>query len=369
MPAAAFYISGHGFGHASRQIEILNALGPARPDTAIHVRTSAPRWLFDRTARTPLQWSECDCDTGIVQIDSLTLDEAATASRAADFYATFADRVRRESAFLADAHIGLVVSDAPPLACAAAARASIPSVVIGNFTWDWIYAGYGERFREAAPDVIPLIGDAYSLARGAWRLPMHGGFETVGRVVDLPFVARHTRFERRDVLSGLGIAGDRPIALSSFGGYGFRGFDPRTLDCAGRWTIVITGRTPPTDLPAGAVFVEEAQIYARGFRYEDLVAASDVVVTKPGYGIIAECIANETGVLYTSRGRFVEYDVLVREMPRFLRCGHIDRESLLAGRWSDALDAVLAAPAPPERPRTDGSEVAAGMIAAALADG
>ena len=30
--------------------------------------------------------------------------------------------------------------------------------------------------------------------------------------------------------------------------------------------------------------------------------AADVVVTKPGYGIISECIANDTAILYTSRG-------------------------------------------------------------------
>ena len=66
------------------------------------------------------------------------------------------------------------------------------------------------------------------------------------------------------------------------------------------------------------------------------------MVTKPGYGIIAECVANGTAMLYTSRGHFVEYDVLVREMPRFVRCGFIDQEALFAGRG------VIRAP------RTDG---------------
>ena len=47
--------------------------------------------------------------------------------------------------------------------------------------------------------------------------------------------------------------------------------------------------------------------------------AADVVVTKPGYGIIAECLANDTALLYTVRGHFIEYDVLVAAMPRFLR--------------------------------------------------
>ena len=60
------------------------------------------------------------------------------------------------------------------------------------------------------------------------------------------------------------------------------------------------------------MFVEERAFIDSGFRYEDLVAAVDVVVTKPGYGIIAECIAAGTPMLYTSRGDFREYDLLVR---------------------------------------------------------
>ena len=77
MPAVFFYISGHGFGHASRQIEVINALGARRPDLAIVVRTSAPRWLFDRTARVPITLLPGECDTGVVQIDSLRLNERA----------------------------------------------------------------------------------------------------------------------------------------------------------------------------------------------------------------------------------------------------------------------------------------------------
>ena len=44
--------------------------------------------------------------------------------------------------------------------------------------------------------------------------------------------------------------------------------------------------------PAEAHF-SERQIYDNGLRYEDLVRAADVVVTKPGYGIISEAIAND----------------------------------------------------------------------------
>ena len=90
--------------------------------------------------------------------------------------------------------------------------------------------------------------------------------------------------------------------------------------------------------------------------------AVDIVVTKPGYGIVSECIANETAMLYTSRGRFPEYEVLVGEMQRYGRCEFIDQETLLAGRWEPYIQRLLAAPLPAARPPLDGANVVAGMI-------
>ena len=69
-----------------------------------------------------------------------------------------------------------------------------------------------------------------------------------------------------------------------------------------------------------------------GLTYQDVVAAADVVISKPGYGIVSECIANNTALVYTSRGRFAEYDVFVAEMPRVLRCRFLSQDDL----WRDA---------------------------------
>ena len=66
--AIVFYISGHGFGHASRSIEVINAILAQRPETRVGVRTSAPRWLFDLTVKGKVSYSTLECDTGVVQI-------------------------------------------------------------------------------------------------------------------------------------------------------------------------------------------------------------------------------------------------------------------------------------------------------------
>jgi hypothetical protein len=362
VATVAFYISGHGFGHASRQIEIINALGTLRPDLGIVVRTSAARWLFERTVRAPFDFQQVECDTGAVQLDSLRLDAAETIRSAAQFYETFDVRAEQDAAILRDAKTALVIADAPPLACAAAALAGIPSIVISNFTWDWIYEDYRE-YLPAAPQLLPTIRTAYANAAEAWRLPMHGGFEPFNVVRDLPFVARHATHTPEHTRTLLGLPSTGRLALSSFGGYGIDGFDPARLDCLGEFGIVLMGRQARGGAATPGVHViDESRIYNQGLRYEDLVRAVEVVVTKPGYGIIAECLANDTALLYTSRGRFREYEALVAAMPRFVRAGFIEMDALLSGRWKDSLRALMDRPGPPERPATDGATVAAEWI-------
>ena len=101
----------------------------------------------------------------------------------------------------------------------------------------------------------------------------------------------------------------------------------------------------------------------------DLIAAADVVVTKPGYGIIADCISTATPMLYTSRGQFREYDLLVAEMPRFVQCRFISPPDLLGGRWRSSLEALLAQPAPPETIDVHGAETAAEILNGLMGDG
>ena len=103
-------------------------------------------------------------------------------------------------------------------------------------------------------------------------------------------------------------------------------------------------------------------MYDNGLRYEDLVQAADVVVTKPGYGIISEAIANDAALLYTSRGHFVEYDVLVKEMPQ-VSASEVHRAEGLAERELErGAGAAAQQPAPPEKPALNGADVAAEEI-------
>ena len=192
----------------------------------------------------------------------------------------------------------------------------LPALGLGNFTWDWIYEHY-----DGGASVARRIGEVYAAADLVLRLPMWGGFATFPSIRDLPFVARHSTRDPAAVRDALGLPHDVPVVLASFGGYGVDGLNAAALRALRRYHVLLPG------------MVDEAAMYARGFRYEDLVRAVDVVATKPGYGIISECLANGTAMLYTSRGDFREYPVLVEAMPAFLRCAYIGHDALFAGHW------------------------------------
>jgi len=368
LATIVFYISGHGFGHASREIEIINALLARRADVRIVVRTAAAAWLFERTvnAGAPrFTRHPVETDTGMVQIDSLHLDAAESVARARAFMREFDRRAGDESRFLREAHADLVVADIPPLGIAAASAIGIPAVGVSNFTWDWIYEAY-----PGAADLAARLAEEYAKSALALRLPMAGGFATFPSVIDVPFVARRATRTGEETRRTLGLPLDERLVLVSFGGYGLEKLNIEALTQLDGFVALVSEGAPRNGVPhaagggrRGSVLpFDESRMYAAGVRYEDLVRAVDVVLSKPGYGIISECLANDTALLYTSRGDFIEYGVLVEAMPHFLRAAYISHDDLFAGQWTPHLEALLAQPDPPHRPPVDGADIAASFL-------
>ena len=213
-----FYISGHGFGHASRSIELLTELAARRPDARLIVRTAVPLWLFRATAPAHVEVMPIETDTGVVQIDSLNVDERETARRAAAFYATFDRRVDAEAAFLDGRTRGGRARRHP---AARVRRGGARGRAVGRRSATSPGTGSIAATRRSTPAaparVVGIIRDAYATATRALRLPLHGGFEPMAAVTtDIPFIARRSTRDPAETRERLGIAGDRPFVLASF---------------------------------------------------------------------------------------------------------------------------------------------------------
>jgi UDP:flavonoid glycosyltransferase YjiC (YdhE family) len=360
-PTIVLYTSSHGFGHAVRCAILCQALLAARPDLRIVARTAAPAWIFPPEVVV----EPCIIDAGVVQPNSLEIDAGASLARYADVVAGERERLPAEAARVRAMGARAVVADVPSAAFEIAARAGVPGIGLANFSWDWIY----EPFVQAWPERAPLLAQLkaqYGKASRLLRLPFNEGLTAFPVVEDVPLIARRSTAERRKTRQVLGLPLDAPLVLFSFGGHTSDGPDAARLAQLGEYAFVATATTlHATD---GSRAVRQGKNLfllpqlANG--YVDLLAASDVVITKPGYGIVADLIANRVPALYVSRGGFREEPVLVRALEEEARAVSLDRSALDALDLRPSLERLHALDRPwTERP-LDGAEVAARRILA-----
>ena len=75
------YVSGHGYGHATRVGEVLRAARALDPRRPLAVVTSGPERLYRQAVPGPLEFRSLECDVGLAQRGALVMDEAATVER------------------------------------------------------------------------------------------------------------------------------------------------------------------------------------------------------------------------------------------------------------------------------------------------
>ena len=176
-------------------------------------------------------------------------------------------------------------------------------------------------------------------------------------------MARAPELEKAEARRRLGLDA-RPVVLLSFGGVGMPGLDPAALGRLDEYLFLLTGQAGGGAAP-NVRRLEAGDLAAAGLYYPDLVGAADVVVSKPGYGIVTDCIGARTRLVYTDRGDFPEYPVLVSEMTRYLPVAFASNEDVRTGRLDESLRQVMALPFP-EPPPANGAAVAADRIVTAL---
>jgi L-arabinokinase len=337
------YVSGHGFGHATRTAEVLRAVRERAPGLRLGIVTSAPEALFRSAVPGPFTYRPLECDVGFAQQDALSIDAFETARRFSAFASRWDATVAAEGDWLRAEGARAVLGDIPPLAFAAAALAGVPAIGLANFSWDWIYrhAASGAPSLVAAADHCAA---AYAKATRLLRLPFAGDLSVFPRVEDIPLVARRPRTARAEARRRLGLD-ERPAVLLSFGGIGLPGFRPEVLGRLAGFQCLVPEPVPC--LPENVQAIGGERLEGLGLGYEDVVGAADVVVTKPGYGIVSDAIGAGTRLVYTDRGDFPEYPILVEGMKAYLPTAHVTNDDVRTGRLEAALHTVMAAPFPP----------------------
>jgi L-arabinokinase len=344
MRTLAYYVSGHGFGHARRTAQVVRAMRARRADVRVVVRTAAPASIFAGIGGARVTAPPITVDPGVVERDTLTVDGPASLRKLADVLARRDEIVAAEAAFLRESGANYVAADIPFLAADSARAAGIGCVAVGNFTWDWIFAPFAET--AADRDRITRVRASYANVDALLQLPLgHPVDRCFREVVPMPLVAGRPVAGRAAALAAMGISPDdrRPRVLVAMRG----GLSDEVLRAASTESpdVLFVAAHALADPPANLLRTPTIA----GLDFTDCLVACDAVISKVGYGILSDCMANGVALLYPPRVGFREDEVTVTQCPRYMRMRELPPADFTAGRWRGGLTRLLASPAAPAR--------------------
>ncbi|GIX45305.1 MAG: hypothetical protein D6691_07495 [Candidatus Hydrogenedentota bacterium] len=320
----AYYISSHGLGHASRAAKVMNALPK---EARLIVKSLAPAdFLVHLTKGRQMDLYREAWDFGAWQESNFEINWDRTFEAAMKVHEEATARLPAETAFLLRENVNVVVTDIPSTPLVAARRAQIPSVCLANFTWV-------EIFRRAATTpsrraFLRALRAEYAAATLALIPGFALGLPYFRQRYEIPLIADRGKRRRAELRRELGVPLSRKVVLLYFG----------------NWGLGEHGRKEFDHLQEEFSFVSLNEAFAASHRLDplrwpfcDIVASVDVVLGKPGYGTMSECMANATPVVYYPRPEFAEYPALRQALAEWGGGVQITKRDLIEGRWGASL--------------------------------
>lgn len=353
MRPIATYITAHGYGHGTRSCDVLRALHRLAPEQPVIVTTDLPHDFLNS------RLNGCDnitlrpgaFDVGLVQKDSIQIDLFQTLEKLETLYNREEELIIQEQNFFRENNVGVVVADIPAIPLAAAQRSNLTNIAIGNFSWDWIYEAYAktdfhweffvEKFREVYAQTDLLL-----------RLPFAPPMEPFPERKNIPLLASPGTPQREKIahISYYDICTNKPWVLLSFTSLNL---DFQALEnirqLSGEYEFFCV---EPLEFPDSCIH----SIDRHKICFADILASVDIVISKPGFGLVSECIVNNKPLIYSDRGDFAEYPYLVEGIEKYLKNVHLPSKKLYEGDFFQCLQKIKTAPEPKETIETGGAE-------------
>ncbi len=344
-PAFLFFVSGHGYGHVSRMKHVIRKL-EEKPNRNFHillVSDANPDYVkslhFKRTTHIVQTH-----DIGLVQSDSFTVNHSETIKKLSDLLINKNSIEEKIIKQIAGYDIMAVISDSSPTAFSIKEKLKVPGFFIGNFTWSDIYKDLAVLYKEYS-EIVHKFDEMYLLADKCYILPMHTEMHPFlnEKKIDIPLIApipsSMTKLEFEKLIQK-DLKNFDKIILFSFGGFDYNNLPVEYINSMNKKYLFISTHTKST-MPHPPNLV---QIPLINKDYLGVIKHSDMVITKPGYGIIADCIISKKPVIYTERGRFAEYDVLKKWLDENFPSVYMSNADLLSGNWVKYIDQGLKLP-------------------------
>ncbi len=344
-------ITPHGFGHAARACAVMEALSELIP-VCFDIVSTAPEWFFAESLTVPYTLHPISCDVGLVQRNSLEEDLGQTIDALDRFYPLEQNLVDRVAAIFKDTT--LVICDIAPLGIAAARLAGVASVLVENFTWDWIYQSY-VRQRPGFASHISYLQQLYREAD--YHLQAAPVCSPLPCDLVTSPIARQRRQSRTAVRAHLQAAETDTLVLVTMGGIPGTELPLRQM-AAMQQCFILPGLAGEKPVIRGNLHFLPPD---SGIFHPDLVAACDAVIGKVGYSTLAEVYQAGIPFGYIQRPGFRESSPLAAFITREMVSMEIPREQFQGSRWLDTVS-ELCRLVPDKDRKENGARAAADFI-------
>ncbi len=351
----AYFISSHGFGHASRSAAIIQSVVTKNPDVKITIYTETPRWFFEESLTVPFYYRKTQTDVGVIQITPIEMDIPGTLTKLNRFLADLPENSTRIADLLLNEKVDFVIADISPLAIVGAEKAGIPSLLIENFTWDWIYQPFARNY-PGFEEINRKLAQIYDSAmyRGQYSPPCAPS-ETSDFI--LPPVSRCPRTAPETIRAKLGLAANEKLALVAMGGVStayklkdrINSADPNIVFAFSGDYLEISRRNNILRIP------HRSEIY-----HPDLVNSADFLFGKAGYSTYSEIVNMQKPFAYLLRPDFRESAVLgqaLKNTPGTFEIDALSFSSFSFDPWIEKMSAYEK-----HQPTTNGSDLGADNI-------
>ena len=347
----AYFISPHGFGHAARAAAVMAASHQMDASVRFEIFTKVPFWFFQDSLSGHFQYHSCLTDIGLVQRTPLTEDLDRTLASLNAFLPLDRSRISALGRMVSSLECGLVICDIAPMGIEVAREAGIPSVLVENFTWDWIYEGYGRKDAQLERHIVYLreLFDAAEHRVQTEPVCVPGAPD----LITVP-VSRKPRTAAVKIRRELGLPPDCRVVVVTMGGIRVHYLFLDNLRAQNDMYFVIPGASESMEIRGNLVLLP----HRSRFFHPDLLNASDVAIGKVGYSTLAEVYHAGIPFGYISRTRFRESQILADYIERNMAGLAIKEEAFKNGSWVSRLEALLALPRIPRNGPNGAEQVA-----------
>jgi hypothetical protein len=345
-----YYITPHGYGHAVRSCAIVNEFSPG---VQILFRTLIPRKFFEEEIGRPFGYFPGKFDCGCIQSDSVTVNKRETLDSYMKLAGENAGKLGKEAKWVRAQGVDGIVSDITPFAFEVARGAGLPSIAVTNFSWYDIYEPYAREYPAFQPYLLE-IRRQYEMADLLLELIPSTGMSYFRNRVKVPLVGGRGHNVCGRLMDHLGLEKGKHLALIYVGEFGMDSVLWRNLEKFKDWDFI--GIYPVPGEPANYHLVSK-----NDFRYLDLVASVDVMISKIGYGIFSQSLIHGTPLIYLPRDDFAEFPVLEQGMVEWGHGYRLSRDEYCALRWEGVLREVVTRERPVPR-NSNGAKICAREI-------